>query len=62
MFTVEGPGYEQNTVYAGEVALNNIVFMREEVVEQLEVLMDSMGLMDSTQEFSRILENNWRIP
>jgi hypothetical protein len=38
VFTVEGPGYEQDTVYAGEVTLNNIVFMREEVVEQLEGL------------------------
>jgi hypothetical protein len=38
VFTVEGPGYEQETVFVGEVTLNNVVFTREEVVEQLEGL------------------------
>ena len=38
VFTVQGPGYEQYTVYPREVALNNIVFMQEQVVKKIEGL------------------------
>ena len=78
MFTVERPSYEQGSVYAGEVDFNNIVFMRDELVEQLEglnvyksigpdglhqrVLKETREQLADPDPYFQLINGEWRGP